>query len=206
MSKVYVLVAVQGEDPPEAPVLGVFSTEGAARSRKDDIDASAAKYRHRLLEAANEAIVRWLPWLDDVSKYRRANPLPDSRSWLLAAIGNRIRDRWYMAGVLERQDCLDHFLGEAIEVAGDGPKTPELQLVSPHDEPLFSHYEMSIQEMDFPELAHWKGRAIRAEKELDEICQRLRMHQNEAECELEKCGCCAATASELVADLRLKMS
>lgn len=93
--------------------------------------------------------MRWLPWLDDVTNYRRANPLPNSRSWLLAAIGNRLKDRWYMAAVLERQDCLDHFLGEATEVAGDGPKPPELMLIPPYDGPPFSYYEMSIQEADF---------------------------------------------------------
>ena len=57
-SKVYVLIGVQGEDPPEATILGVFQTEVLARSRRDEIDASAAKYRHRLSEAANEAAVR----------------------------------------------------------------------------------------------------------------------------------------------------
>lgn len=50
------------------------------------------------------------------------------------------------------------------------------------------------------ELDEWQRRALRAERELEEICQCLRTHQNEDGCEREKCGCRLASASELVAD------
>lgn len=49
------------------------------------------------------------------------------------------------------------------------------------------------------EVVHWKARALRAEKELDEIQRQLRLQSCPHQCEYERCGCCAASASELVA-------
>lgn len=148
-SKVYVLVAVQGQDPPEATVLGVFSTPERAQARQQEIDTTYEAYRVRVSEAGRAVAAVMQPWLDAVQVKYWGRPVPTGYGDRINWVGFVLKNSWANSHVATDRAYREGFFKMAAEGAYDGPPPPELpDLIPPHDGPTFHAFEMSIQEAD----------------------------------------------------------